>query len=108
MSALTAMWANGRMEVFAGFGDTPNLSDRGQSDGVGQLYERMKDRGELVLYAGRVVPVGEFLKDCAARLKGQTIIQAGADRYRKSEALQAIEEAELNWPITWRGTGASV
>ena len=107
MTALVALWPNGRLETFAAFGDTPGLMDRGAGDGVGGLYQEMKQRGELTTYAGRVVPVGEFLKDCAVRLKGQTIIQAGADRYRKSEALQAIEEAQLRWPIVWRGCGAS-
>ena len=52
------------------FGDTPGLMDRGAGDGVGGLYQEMKQRGELTTYAGRVVPVGEFLKDCAVRLKG--------------------------------------
>ena len=82
------MWSNGRLEVFAAFpGDTPNLLDRGQADGVGgSLYEQMESRGELKTYAGRLVPVGEFLKDCSARLKGERVIQAGADRYRKSES----------------------
>ena len=107
MSAAVVLWDNGRMETFAAFPDNPSLKDRGQADGVGGLYERMRDRGELTTYAGRLVPVGEFLKDCAARLKGERVIQVGADRYRKSETLQALEEAELNWPIIWRGCGAS-
>ena len=35
------------------------------------------------------------------------MICVGADRYRKAEVLQAFERAELNWPLVWRGTGAS-
>ena len=46
------------MEVYAAFADTPNLLDRGMADGVGDLYARMHERGELVTYAGRVVPPG--------------------------------------------------
>ena len=66
----------------------------------------MLERGELALYSGRVTPVGEFLKDCAARLAGEKIIAAGADRYRKAEARQALEQARVRWPMVWRGTGA--
>ena len=67
----------------------------------------MEMRGELRTYAGRVTPVGEFLKDCAARLTGCKVIAAGADRYRKAEALQALDDANLRWPMVWRGMGAS-
>ena len=74
---------------------------------MGDLYEEMQRRGELAIYAGRLVPVGEFLKDCAARIAGCKVIAAGADRYRRAETLQAIEDASLNWPMAWRGTGAS-
>ena len=109
MTALVALWpSTGRLEAWAALPDTPNLRERGQADGVGaDLYEGMQRRGELAVYAGRLVPVGQFLKDCAARLKGCKVIAAGADRYRRSETLQAIEDADLNWNMAWRGTGAS-
>ena len=108
MSALVGIWpSTGRLEAWAALPDTPNLSDRGQADGVGSMYERMQQRGELAVYSGRLVPVGEFLKDCAARLKGCKVVAAGADRYRRAEALQALESAEINWPFHARGTGAS-
>ena len=67
----------------------------------------MEKRGELRTYAGRVTPVGEFLKDCAARLTGCKVISAGADRYRKAEAMQALDDANLRWPMFWRGMGSS-
>ena len=107
MSAVVALWSNGRLETWSAFPAVPDLKTRGQADGVGCLYEEMKERGELSVYAGRVVPVSEFLKDCGARLKGQRVLQCGADRYRKNEAIQALDSAALNWPVTWRGTGAS-
>ena len=108
MSALVGIWpSTGRLESWAALPDTPNLADRGSADGVGSLYERMQQRGELTLYSGRLVPVGEFLADCALRLDGCRVVAAGADRYRRSEALQALESAEINWPFHWRGTGAS-
>ena len=109
MSAVVALWpSTGRLEAWAAFPDTPNLKERGQADGVGSLYEQMKERGELALYSGRIVPVGEFLKDCAARLKDSKVIACGGDRFRSAESIQAIEDAEVNWPSPhWRGTGAS-
>ena len=67
----------------------------------------MHDRGELATYAGRVTPVSAFLRDCADRLAGERVLSAGADRFRKAEAIQALESARLNWPMQWRGQGAS-
>ena len=54
----------------------------------------MRERGELATYPGRVTPAGEFLTDCAARLKGSRIVAAaGADRYQaQAEVEQAL------WP----------
>ena len=68
----------------------------------------MESRGELKTYAGRITPVGEFLKDCAARLAGERVLVAGADRFRQGRSsTQAVETAHLRWPMEWRGQGAS-
>ena len=108
MSALCAIWpSTGRLETWAALPSTPNLADRGAADGVGSLYLQMEQRGELAVYSGRLVPVGEFLKQVASRLSGCRVVAAGADRYRKAEAIQALEDAEITWPFHWRGTGAS-
>ena len=108
MTALAAVWPRtGRAEVWGAFPDTPSLADRGTADGCGSLYLRLEARAELKTYAGRICPVGEFLKDCAARLAGERVLVAGADRFRKAEALQVIETAGLSWPMAWRGMGAS-
>ena len=108
MSGLVAVWPDtGRCEVFAAFADTPNLLDRGMGDAVGDLYARMHERGELVTYAGRIVPPGEFLKDCAARLAGERVLAAGADRFRRAAVVTALEAVGIRWPIVWRGQGAS-
>ena len=74
---------------------------------VGALYQRMQERGELEVFAGRVTPVGRFLRGVADRLTGERVIVAGADRYRQNEAQQALDDAGVRWPIAWRGTGAS-
>ena len=108
MTALAAVWPRtGRAEVWGAYPDTPSLADRGTADGCGSLYLRMEARAELKTYAGRLVPVGEFLKDCAARLAGERVLVAGADRFRRAEATQALESANLRWPMEWRGQGAS-
>ena len=106
MTALAAIWPeNGRCEAWGAFPGTPALKERARVDGA--RYELMERRNELKIYAGRITPVSEFLRDCAARLAGERVLAAGADRYRKAEAMQALDGADLRWPITWRGVGAS-
>ena len=107
MTALVALWpATGRMEAWGAFGDTPDLRERGQNDGVRDLYQRMAERGEIAVYSGRITPVAQFLKDCAERLAGEKIVLAGADRFRRAEATEALETSGLRWPMQWRGQGA--
>ena len=108
MTACVAIWpATGRMEVWGGFPCTPDLHSRGQADAVGRIYLRMEEAGELRTYPGRVTDVPAFLEDCADRLAGERVLCCGADRYRRSEVIQAFETADISWPLVWRGTGAS-
>ena len=108
MTALCAFWpSSGRLECWGAFPDNPSLAERGRNDGVGNLYEQMERRGELRTYPGRVTPVVDFLADCADRLAGEWVMAAGADRYRRAEAETALEDAGLDWPMEWRGQGAS-
>lgn len=106
LTAAVVIWQSGRTEVWAACGDTPNLLERGRSDGVGSRYVQMKERGELVDFPGRVTPVDQFLSSVAANL-GRLPVMAGADRYRRAEVQQALSQAGLNWPMEWRGQGAS-
>ena len=108
MTAAVAIWpSSGRMETWAAFPAEPDLQKRGERDGVGSLYGQMVDRGELRTYPGRVTPCAAFLGDVAARLDGVRVLAAGADRYRQSEALDALDAAGVRWPLVWRGTGAA-
>ena len=108
MTALVAAWENGRLECFAAFPDSPvSMRERGMADGAGNLYQRAFEAGDLWTYAGRVVPAGAFLKDCAERLRGSRVAVAGFDRYRKSEALQVLESSKVGWRWEGRGAGAS-
>ena len=107
MSAFTVIFSNGLLQSWCAFPGTPSLAERGRNDSVGSLYSDMEKAGELQTYAGRITPVSAFLQDCAARIKGVRVLAAGCDRYRKAEAAQAFDEAEIRWPLHWRGTGAS-
>ena len=108
MTALVAYWPwSHRVEVYAAFGDDPDLLTRGQSDGVNDLYVRLHRQGDLSIYHGKVTPVSLFLQDCFARLDGQTILACGADRYRRAEIETALTQAGLDdLRMVWRGTGA--
>ena len=109
-SSLTApalYWpAVGRLEVYGAVGDDPDLAARGEADGVGGRYERMAERGELRTWPGRVTPCGPFLGWIAEVLDGAAPTLAVADRYRRAEALDALDAAGVAWPIEWRAQGA--
>ncbi len=108
MSAVVASWpATGRLEVWVAFPEIPDLVTRGRADGIGGLYVQMAERGELRLYPGRVVPVGAFFADVARALAGETVGAAAADSCRRAEAEQALADAGVVWPVTWRASAAS-
>ena len=96
---------NGRLECFGSFGDTPNLADRGQGDGVGERYLKMEERGELVTFPGRVTPVAEFLAWLADLLEGEQVALLLADRYRQGEVEDAMNKAGVLWESEWRAQG---
>ena len=105
MTAAVALWDNGRLECWGAFPTKPDLKLRAAADGL--PYLRMQERGELEVYAGRVTPRGEFLRDVAHRLAGQRVLALGGDRYRKEDILETVETCKLGWPLVWRGQGKS-
>ena len=108
MSAFTVIFDNGRLEAWCAFPGTPSLAERGRDDSVGQpCTQKWRGLGNCASTPEGLRRLGEFLKDCAARIKGVRVVAAGCDRYRKAEAAQAFSEAEIRWPLHWRGTGAS-
>ena len=95
LSAVTAYWPEtSRFELFGGVPAVPDLRSRGKTDTVGGLYVQMHERGELYLSPGRVVDAGMFLKHAFAKINF-SICCAGADFYKKSEVLQAFEDAKI-------------
>ena len=108
MSAAVCYWPKShRMETWCAFPGTPALGERGSADGVGNLYTRAAELGELMTLPGRIVPVHDFLAGVLDALQGADVQSIGADRFRKAEAIGAFESANVPWRRVWRGTGAS-
>ena len=96
------------VETFAAFAGIPNLRQRGNEDGVGDLYERMAAERSLIVFDGyRVTPVTDFLKLVFDQLQNVEIVAVGADRFRKNEVVQAFEKISRVPNLIWRGVGAS-
>ena len=104
-SAAFAIWPlTGLMRCWMAFGDTPALAERAQADDA--PYELMAARGELRLYPGRVTPVREFLRDVSADLAGHWVAGVGADQWKRSELLDAVETLGLPWQVQAAEGGA--
>ena len=89
MSAAAAYWPTGRLECLAVFPELPALGERGLSDGVGDLYRRMAERGELLQAGRRVSDVRALLGEVLSRWGRPAVIVA--DRWREAELRQALE-----------------
>ena len=109
LTAAAAFWPEvNRLDVWGACGANPNLADRGTADGVGERYIRMEERGEIRTYPGRVTPVSEFLAWVAGELAAEDVALAGADRYRRGEAEDALDAAGVKWPMDWRASGTGM
>ena len=90
MSAASGYWpASGRLEALAVFPEVPDLRERGLKDGVGSLYSRMADRGELLVSGRNVSNVGALLREVLKRWGDPKVI--GCDRWREGELRDALE-----------------
>ncbi len=110
MTALVAVWIRtGRMEAWGAYGDNPDLKTRGTEDGVGNRYEQMAERNELFVYPGRTTPCIAFLRDIFEnKLRGHPVIALAADRHRKSDLYDAIDQSGIRVDsVELRGMGAS-
>ena len=104
-SAAFVIWPQtGRCESFMGFGDNPDIIERGKRDGA--RYDLMALRGELTTYPGRVTPVSAFLADVAGELDGCRVHRLAADGYKDSEVKDFVDRAGLRWPVEFRRVGA--
>ena len=93
-SAVAPYWpASGRLECFAAFPREPNLGDRGQQDGVGQLYQLCARRGELIQCGGAAVDIPELLAAALERYGRPDRIVT--DRWREPELRDALRRAGI-------------
>ena len=105
MTAISAFWPEcGRLETIAAFPNIPSLRERGAKDAVGDLYEKMYARGELVQVGSRVVDISEMLELAVAEFGIPERVVA--DRWRLAELEQSLDAIGLNnVPIVARGQG---
>ena len=89
MSAAAAYHRDGRLEAFAVFPQTPTLAARGLADGVGGLYVRMAERGELLQAGQRVSDISALLAEALARWGRPAAVVC--DRWREAEARDALD-----------------
>ena len=105
MAAVSAYWpASGRLEVVASFPTVPSLAKRGLQDGVGALYSRMADRGELVATGGEAIDIAALLREAWDRFGAPSAI--AADRWRVRELADILNRIGLpRCPLHERGQG---
>ncbi len=106
MSAAAFYWfETGRLETFGTFPGEPGLIDRGQADGVGDRYEHMRARGELVTLGAKTVPTSEWIAATWRQIDGEPVATVVADRFKQAEMGEALNRAGVAAPVVWRGMG---
>ncbi len=94
MSAVTAYWPEtGRLDSLAAFPETPSLAERGLRDGVGNLYVKCFNRGELIQCGHAAVDVGILLAVALDRFGRPKSI--AADRWREGDLRNALKAAHV-------------
>ena len=91
MTAAAAYWpSTGALRALAAFPLRPDLKERERLDSVGGgLYQRMAERGELVMAGRRVVDIGEVLGEVLKRWGRPAVVVV--DRWREREVRQELE-----------------
>ena len=106
MTAAVIAYESGLLKVLGAFPAEPmSLLERGQRDGVGDLYERAHAQGDLILTEGRVSDLNTFLAELVKRIGNHPVASISADRYRREEFLTALARAGIGWKPILRGTG---
>lgn len=92
-SAVAAVWHTGRVECFAAFPAIPSLAERGRADNVGDRYEAMAARGELVTLGGHGMDYPALMGEALARFGPPWAV--AADRWRVAELRDAMAGARV-------------
>ena len=82
---------SGRLECLAAFPDNPGLASRGAADHVGSLYQKMLERGELIVTPGRAVVIKDLLRAAMERFGPPDLVVS--DRWKESELRDALDLA---------------
>ena len=104
MSAAAAYHRSGWLDAVAVFPAQPDLRRRGLADGVGSLYSKMAERGELVIAGGHVSDVRRLLSEALIRWGKPAAVVC--DRWRAAELRQHLDA--LRFPtaqLVVRGQG---
>ena len=97
MSAAAAYWPDtGALDSVACFPVEPGLDERGLADGVGNLYQRMAARDELIQAGQFTSSVSSLLSEALSRWGRPGVIVA--DRWREGELREALKDADF--PLT--------
>ena len=105
MSAASAYFIkSGYLDGFGLFASVPGLAERGLSDGLGNLYVRMYEQGDLVLGGERVSDLSILITQCSKRWG--TPAAMVCDRWRADELREVLTKIEYpRVPIIERGQG---
>ena len=106
MSAASAYSpVSGALDAFAVFPQLPSLAERGLRDGVGATYQKMHERGELIISGERVSSIAGLLAECLRRWGKPSAIVC--DRWRNAEMRQELDRARFpsGAAIVIRGQG---
>lgn len=103
--AASGYWrSTGNLEALAAFPEKPSLAERGLKDGVGKLYARCAQRGELFTTPGRAVDVGLLLRR-VLQTWGRPVAIC-ADRYRENDLRAALDAVKFpQASLVLRGQG---
>lgn len=111
LTAAAIYWPRtGRMECYAVVGGVPSLSERGIADGVGNRYELMQERGELMVSEGsRLADAKAFIRRLLNDLGGTVDLEFAADRYRRGELEDMLGGSTINWRgLGWKSASEDV
>ena len=103
-SAIACYWPQtGRLEAISAFPQHPSLATRGLKDGVGVLYQKCNEAGELLVLGNHSSDTGELVRVAVERW-GRPL-RLCCDSWRKASLKDALDEADIMVPVDLRRMG---